>query len=134
MESTKFNPVFNRSFHVRLNNPDTKIQVLLRDQSRYTSDPDYSDLKCTFSLSNYKDQALHVTWLDLYNFVGQPTKFKVHLNIQWQFSKIAYQEDKLGELDVLEEKARNEKEFVEESLKVLGQIYSSNRSILKSSS
>jgi len=131
IETTNFNPIFNRSFHLRLKNPDEKLQILLRDQSRYVNDPSYSDLKCTISLGNYKDQVSHVTWLEMYNFMGEPTRFKVNLVIQWQPSKIAHYEEKLDELGVLEEKARNEKEFVEESLKVLGRIYDYNSSIFR---
>jgi len=119
IEEKKFNPIFNHSFHLRLDNPDEKIEILLRDQKRYTSDPNYNDLKCTISLNSYKDQLKHVTWLDLYNFYRQPTKFKVHFDVQWQFSKQGFLEEKIAEIQQLQEKLKDEKEYVETSLRTL---------------
>ena len=119
IEEKKFNPIFNHSFHLRLDNPDEKIEILLRDQKRYTSDPNYNDLKCTIGLSSYKDQLKHVTWLDLYNFYRQPTKFKVHFDVQWQFSKQGFLEEKIAEIQQLQEKLKDEKEYIETSLRTL---------------
>lgn len=119
IEQPEFNPKFNWTFHFKFDTPDEKMQILLRDQNRFATDDDYNDLKCTINLKNYKDQIKHVTWLTLYNAYQQPTKFKVHLDIQWQFSKLAFHEEKFGELQVLEEKLNDEKEYIETSIKLL---------------
>ena len=119
IETAKFNPKFNRSFHIRLQSPEELVKIRLRDQIRYSEDENYSDLSCTINLGSYRDQIKHVTWLTLYNHLGQPTKLKVNVVIQWQFSKIAHYEDKLIELEQVEERLVGEKEHVRLSLKGL---------------
>ena len=134
IETAKFNPKFNRSFHIRLQSPEELVKILLRDQYRFSEDENYSDLSCTINLGSYRDQVKHVTWLTLYNKFGQSTKFKVNVVIQWQFSKIAHYEDKLIELEQVEERLIGEKEHVRLSLKELVAPFAHALQVIKRSS
>lgn len=132
-QGEELNLKFNRAFHLKVNNPQETIKILLRDYQSYANDPNYKDLKCTLTLDRFEDQEDHNEWFNLYDQNNKPTKFKVHAAIHWQFAKASIHQETLKTLVELEDKLNENKDNIELSLKALVQPFAKASATLKKS-
>lgn len=119
VEESPFFLTFNRDFHLKVKNPQESIKILLRDFHRYSTEPDYRELKCTLTLDRFEDQQLHEDWFYLYDQNNNLTPFKIHATIQWKYERTAIPEGTLETLTELQAKLNENKQSIESSLKAL---------------
>jgi len=119
VEDSPFFLSFNRDFHLKVRNPQESIKILLRDFHKYSTEPDYKELKCTLTLDRFEDQQLHEDWFHLYDQNNNLTPFKIHAAIQWKYEKVSIPEGTLETLMELQGKLNENKQSIESSLKAL---------------
>jgi len=110
---------FNRDFHLKVTDSQESIKILLRDFKKYSSDPNYKDLKCTLTLDRFEDQQVHDDYFFLYDQNNNLTPLKVHASIQWKHTETNAQQETLETLIDLQGKLVDNKESIEASLKAL---------------